>query len=703
MLTSPKLPEDLRTPRGSSVDSLLFAATERAELKEIVQKLSYDLAATEADRSAIAAERDALLSSSSWRITRPLRAVMNRLLDLRRKMSNLASPSRPRDLSVASATSSTIRPTPVGIPETDYDRWIRDHDTLSGYDRDKIKSRTKDIFPKPLFSFLVSIDGTKTSCDRLIRSLQDQIYDRWEIVFFGTDADAAKAEAWGQAVTSAGGTSRWVMLSDDRLATAFFPCAFKEAHGDFVLIAEPSGQWAPQALYEMAVALTSHPQVDIVYTDEDRIDARNHRLSPFFKPDWNIDLALAHNVIGRAAAFRRSTALSLCNQAAPIEDNHDLVLRFAAHDDASVIHHIPAILYHHPLDSSWCGERAPEESGATYAPSQAAVRRYLDRKGHASVQLVDVGQNGGIFRLRWPLPNPAPRVSIILPTRDRPDLVSRCIAGLLYRTDYPNFEVLVVDNDSREAETAGLFARLAESDQRVRILSHPGPFNYAALNNRAVAAATGEIILLLNNDVEVIESGWLRELVSHAIRPDVGAVGARLLYGDGSVQHAGVVLGVGTHAGGPGVAGHFGHGAAPDDVGYFGQLMLTREVSAVTGACLALRREVYLRAGGLDEINLPISFNDVDLCLRIRALGLRNLWTPFAELYHLESVSRGSDASPEQIARAAREAGYMRTRWGQVLDNDPFYNPNFDRRDHLFRLRHGSAPPRSWNQEGPLQ
>ena len=298
-------------------------------------------------------------------------------------------------------------------------------------------------------------------------------------------------------------------------------------------------------------------------------------------------------------------------------------------------------------------------------------------------------------RVTWPLPNPAPRVTLIIPTRDKPSLLARSTAGILHRTDYPDIELLIVNNDSRDPEALALLDKLA-GDRRVKVLPNPGPFNYAALNNGAVQEATGEVVVLVNSDIAVIDGGWLREMVSLALRPDVGAVGAKLLYGDGTVQHAGVVLGVGA----PGVAGHFGHFAAANDGGYVGQLILTRELSAVTGACLALRKEVYEAVGGMDEDNLPVSYNDVDLCLRIREHGLRVVWTPFAELYHLEGGSRGFDETPEKMARAKREADYMRRRWAPVLDADSFYNPNFDLKDHSFDLAHPPRREKPWRRAG---
>jgi GT2 family glycosyltransferase len=275
-------------------------------------------------------------------------------------------------------------------------------------------------------------------------------------------------------------------------------------------------------------------------------------------------------------------------------------------------------------------------------------------------------------RVRWPLPDPPPLVSVLIPTRDRAELLGPCVAGLLGATAYPALEVLVVDNGSERAETFALFESW-KGDARVQVLPAPGPFNYARLNNQAAAAARGDILLLLNNDTEVTEPGWLAEMVSLALRPEVGAVGARLLYPDGTLQHAGVVLGFGWPRG---VAGHVYLAEPGDHLGERAMLGAVRGVSAVTAACLAVRREAYLAVGGMDEESLAVAFNDVDFCLKLGARGLRNLWTPFATLLHKESASRGRDLDMAKAARLEREVAVMRARWGALLDEDPHWNPN---------------------------
>jgi GT2 family glycosyltransferase len=263
-------------------------------------------------------------------------------------------------------------------------------------------------------------------------------------------------------------------------------------------------------------------------------------------------------------------------------------------------------------------------------------------------------------------------VSVIILTRDRADLLAQCVDGVLHRTDYSNIELLIVDNESTEPATLSLFDHLKCVDRRVRTLRHPGPFNYSALNNAGARAANGEVFLLLNNDIDVIEAGWLREMVSHALRPDVGVVGAKLIYPNQTIQHGGVALGPG------GVPAHLYSFAHRNDPGYFGQLALTRTLSAVTGACVAIRRSVFFEIDGLDEINFPVAFNDVDLCLRIGARGYRVVWTPFAELFHLESASRGYDVvDPTKYQRFLRDLQQMQTIWGTKLQSeDPFHNPN---------------------------
>lgn len=285
------------------------------------------------------------------------------------------------------------------------------------------------------------------------------------------------------------------------------------------------------------------------------------------------------------------------------------------------------------------------------------------------------------YRLCMDVPEPPPLVSLIIPTRDRADLLGRCVRSIRLRTTYVPYEIIVVDNGSVEPATHALFAELA-GQPGIRILRYDQPFNYSAINNFAVAQARGTVVGLVNNDIEVISPGWLEEMVSWAVQPDVGCVGAKLYYANDTIQHAGVFLGVG------GVANHVHTGLPRHAPGYFGRAVVTGNFSAVTGACLVLRKEIYDQVGGLDDENLTVTFNDIDLCLRVREAGYQNVWTPFAELYHLESVSRGRDDSPEKFARLQREVEFMQARWKSEIVADPYYSPNLTANalDFSFRL-----------------
>ncbi len=400
---------------------------------------------------------------------------------------------------------------------------------------------------------------------------------------------------------------------------------------------------------------------DIAFGDESSDTA-----GPYYKPGWSFDLALEHDLVGGAALFRRGLLDAMGD--GELEPPHDIVLRACSR--VRGITHVPHLL-------SWCPAPRRQRPGA------AAVRAALAAVVSPSARPVVAAAGRG--RVAWQVVDPPPLVSVVIPTRDNARLLDACVDGLLQRTAYREIEVLIADNGSSAASAVAALARLAQHS-RVTVVPVPGPFNYSAINNAVVAQSRGAVILLLNDDVEVVEPGWLGEMVGLAVRPDVGAVGAKLLYPDGRVQHAGIVLGVGSFEGGPGVAGHFGLGARAGDAGYAGQFVTTRGVSAVTGACLAVRRAVWDRVGGLDAVSLPVALNDLDFCLRVRAAGFAVVWTPHAVLVHHESASRGSDATEASRERFRGECRVMRERWGPVLDADPFYNPHFSRFDHSFQV-----------------
>ncbi|MGE0742051.1 MAG: glycosyltransferase [Hyphomonadaceae bacterium] len=404
--------------------------------------------------------------------------------------------------------------------------------------------------------------------------------------------------------------------------------ALARAKGRYAAVLGAGDTLAEHALFTLCDALVAQPDALFAYSDEDVRDGAGRRTAPHFKPNWDPLRFAAQDYACRLALFDTDAARALANSG---DDAYTLLRRMADASPARPVLHAPFVLYH----------RAEAEAGGDGAPQPA-------------------------------LPAP-PLVSLIVPTRDRVSLLRACVDGLLNRTDYPNLEVLIVDNGSVEPETLAYLGEIAK-DARVRVIADAGAFNFSRLNNLAAHAARGEIIGLINNDIVVVEPNWLSEMAALAMRPDIGAVGAMLLYPNGKIQHAGCVLGIG------GVASHVYNNLPADTPGHGDCLRVTHETSAVTAACLLTHADVWRSLHGLDE-DLPVAYNDIDYCLRVRQAGRRVVWTPFARLEHHESASRGQDVSGERRARLERDKAIMRERWGQALREDPFYSPNLSLAD----------------------
>ena len=550
-----------------------------------------------------------------------------------------------------------------------YTQWIRDNDTLNEADRAAIRAHIAELPPRLISVVMPAYETPERFLRAAIASVQGQIYPHWELC---VQDDASPSSTVGRVLTefaAADPRIRWARSDINGHISVATNQALTLASGEWVVLMDHDDLLGEHALYELAAEVAAHPDAQMVYSDEDHIDENGHRSNPYFKPDFDPDLLLGQNVVNHLGAFRRDLLARLGGLRVGFEgsQDHDLALRAVRMVGGNAVRHIPAVLYHwrHTTEMTAMSHTALERC---IAASRRAVGEHLAVLDPGAIVLPAPGATNH-HRIQRMVPDPAPLVSAIIPTRDRADLLRTCLSGLLERTDYPSLEVLIVDNDSREADTHALFAELA-ADRRVRVLPVSGPFNYSRLNNAAAAEAQGDILLLLNNDIAVMEPGWLRELVSLAVRPEIGAIGCKLLYEDGTLQHGGVVLGYG------GVAGHFMPQARRDDPGPLGLLALTHTVSAVTAACLAIRRELFERAGGLDEDHFAVAFNDVDFCLRVRELGYRNVWTPFAELYHLESATRGDDLTGAKAERFAREVQAMQVRWGEALLADPYWNPN---------------------------
>ncbi|MDD2893152.1 MAG: glycosyltransferase [Halothiobacillaceae bacterium] len=503
-----------------------------------------------------------------------------------------------------------------------------------------------------------------------IRSVKSQSYPHWELCI------ADDASCMPELVR----LLEQEQALDSRLKLVFRPInghisaaqnsALELAVGEYVTFLDHDDLLARDALLHVVEALQVTPRPRFLYSDEDKIDGLGRRVSPHFKSDWNPDLLLSQNYITHLMVAEHALVqeVGAFREGLDGSQDHDLALRLTERLTPAAIVHIPHILYHWRITADSTALHADAKT-YTEEASLKALRDRFERLGQHGVT-VETGALLNTYRVHYPLPQPAPLVSLLIPTRDELKVLEQCIASILAKTDYRNYEILILDNGSVEAKTLTYLEHIQALLPNVRVLRYDHPFNYSAINNFGAAHAKGSILGLINNDIEVINPDWLSEMVSHACRDEIGCVGAKLYFPDGTIQHAGVILGVG------GVAGHAHKHFAGDAHGYFSRLRLVQNLSAVTGACLVVRKAVYEQVGGLNEEHLKVAFNDVDFCLKVRADGYRNLWTPYAELFHHESKSRGHEDTPEKQARFQREVAWMLATWGEQLQHDPYYNPN---------------------------
>lgn len=565
---------------------------------------------------------------------------------------------------VAVALSRLLSPS----ADTPYARWILHNEPQGSTGKAVLKKRLEQLESRPLFSIIVPVyNPPPAALEEMIASVRGQIYPDWELCIAN---DASTLPYVREIVDRAAN-------EDSRIKVVHRPVnghicqasnsALDLSSGEWIAMLDHDDTLAPHALLYLAEYVVGHPAAQLIYSDEDKINENGSRFDPFFKPDYSPELLLAQNYINHLTAIRRTLVCGLGGWRTGFEgsQDHDLILRVVETLNADEIGHIPQILYHWRAHA---GSTALENSEKNYAlqAGEAAVRDHLSRTGRPAT--VEIMEDVHHFRVRYDAPEQEPLVSLIVPTRDKASVLKIAVDSILERSTYQNYEIIIIDNGSIEKNTFDYFDSLRQLSN-ISIIKYPKPFNYSSINNFGVKKSRGSIIGLINNDIEVITPDWIEEMSSWASRREIGCVGAKLYYPDRSIQHAGVILGLG------GCAGH-SHKYFPHDApGYFYRLRLHQNLSAVTAACLFVRRDVFDEVGGLDE-RLAVAFNDVDFCLRVREAGYRNLFTPFAELYHHESISRGAEDTPAKMARAAKEVKFMKNRWGDMLLRDPFYSPN---------------------------
>ncbi|MDP2407681.1 MAG: glycosyltransferase family 2 protein [Hydrogenophaga sp.] len=616
--------------------------------------------------------------SSSWRITAPLRAISAAIQKLRR-----GTPAAP-DLALApSVEADGASPKVSADDRRNYLEWVRRYDTPDAAAMEVMRQQVAALKTLPRVSVVMpTYNANLVWLGEAIQSVKDQLYPHWELCIADDASTDSAVRSFLEQLAAEDARIKLVFRSTNGHISAATNSALDEATGDWITFLDHDDLLPPHALFYMVRSIEANPDARMLYSDEDKLDEKGRRFDPYFKCDWNPDLFYSHNLVTHLAFYRKDLIAQTggLREAYAGAQDYDLVLRAIEHITPGQIVHVPFILYH------W---RAHAGSTATadlnikpYAmlAGERALNDHFKRIGvRARAQFVGHG-----YRARYKLPDVPPLVSIIIPTRNMVHLVKVCIESIKAKTRYKNYEIILMDNGSDDPAALAYFAEQAQADN-FRVIRDDSPFCYSAINNLGAREARGEILVFLNNDIEIITHEWLDELVSQACRPGIGAVGARLLYPNGMLQHAGIVLGIG------GWAGHSHKGFSSLALGYVGRASLISSFSAVTGACLAVQKQHFMTVGGFDEVHLRVACNDVDLCLKFTEIGLRNIYTPFASLFHHESATRGYEDTPEKMARFQQEVRYMWSRWPALMARDPAYSPNLTLDHEDFGL---AWPPR---------
>lgn len=561
--------------------------------------------------------------------------------------------------------------------QASYPNWLARNEVLD------IEAMTQEIATfhyQPKISIAMPVYNVEEKWLRLcIDSILNQVYTNWELCMAddaSTDPNVKKILTEYQQLDE---RIRVVFREQNGHISEATNSALAIATGEFVALLDNDDELAINAFYEVVKVLNENPELDLIYSDEDKIDMDGNRSDPAFKPDWSPDLLLGTNYISHLGVYRRSILEEIGGFRKGYEgsQDYDLVLRFTEKTTKERIKHIPKVLYYwRMLPTSTAvdqGSKGYAFEAGLRAVQDALVRRGIN--GHATH-----GAANGLYDVYYDIKSDK-LVSIIIPTKNGYKDVQRCVSSIIEKTTYQNYEIIMADNGSTDPKMHELYAEFEQQlPGRFFVESIDIPFNFSTINNRAVKKAHGEYLLFLNNDTEVITENWLTLMVSFAQQERIGCVGAKLLYPNNTVQHAGVILGLG------GVAGHGHYGYPHGDLGYFGRLAINVNYSAVTAACLLMKKADFDAVGGFEEA-FTVAFNDVDLCLKVQALGRDNVWLHEAELYHFESQTRGYDDKGKKKKRFEQEKVMMEEKWGPSIENDPFYNPNLTRDIPNFSLR----------------
>lgn len=567
---------------------------------------------------------------------------------------------------------------PPKQPYRDYSDFCQRMEALIEQYSANFSARQDSLKRRPLVSVIMPVYNPDPRwLKEAIDSVINQVYPNWELCIADDRSTDPRIRTLIEAYAQDNDRIRAVFREKNGHISEASNSALTLATGEFVALLDHDDYLPKHALARVVDCINDHPGTDIIYTDEDKIDETGARSQPHFKSDWNPDLLLGQNYISHLGIYRLSTLREIGGFRVGYEgaQDWDLVLRLSSRIPASRIRHIPEVLYHWRSISGSTARDIDEKSYAHEAARKVLADHFRVQKIDATLEPVDRYYWRPVYK------QSAPSVAIIIPTRDRMDLLKSCIESVLSKTDYANFRIIVADNDSENPETLHYLERI--QGREADVVRTPGEFNFSRINNLAIKSRDEEIVCLLNNDTKVIDASWLDELVMHSARPSIGPVGAKLLFPHDHVQHAGIVLGIG------GIGSEAFKYIHKSDDGYIHRAFLIGNYSAVTGACMAVRKSVWGEVNGFDEENVPNAYSDVDFCLRCSEAGYRSVFTPFAQLIHEQSASRGPENSPQFDAAVE----YMQKRWGDAIAKDPYYNPNLSLEREDFTL---AFPPRGY-------
>ncbi len=540
------------------------------------------------------------------------------------------------------------------------------------------RQRKKRWKYRPKISVAVPVYRTpETFLRQMLESLQAQTYENWELCIVNASPGERDLEEILREYADQDSRIRWKNLAENAGIAENTNQALAMVQGDYVGFLDHDDLLAPNALYEVAGSLEKEPDIECIYTDEDKVTADlSEHFQPHFKPDFNLDLLRSNNyithfflvqrdIIDRAGGFRGEFEGA---------QDYDFILRCT--ECAGKIHHIPEILYHWRTHKSSTADN-PASKMYAYEAGKLAIEQHLERSRTPGI--VSHTKDYGFYRVKYPVQEES-LISIIIPNKDEKETLKTCLRSIQETSTYKNYEILIIENNSSTEEIFQYYEELEQQDN-IRVAVWEGAFNYSAINNYGASLAKGQYLLFLNNDVEIITPDWMEEMLGNCQRPETGAVGAKLYYPDSTIQHAGCILGIG------GIAGNMFVGMSRNRTGYLHKASIQQDLSVVTAACMMTRAKTFREAGGFTE-ELAVAFNDVDLCLRIRSLGYLVVYDPYVELYHYESKTRGAEDNEEKIRRFQREIEYMRSHWIHLLkEGDPYYNKNLSLTKWNYSLR----------------